>query len=829
MPPGTAVVGLREAALRQLEEAFEDTRAQQQLQVVALTGDAGSGKTTLLLELRHRLSARDDAPQLGYGRALGSTGTDNARQPVREALRDLMDHDEPEASRRMGRGALLQVLRQSAPAWLGVIPVVGPLVSALASTTDATVAAMNGRPPAPAHALPESVNQQFCTLVTRLAGESPVVLLLDDLHWSDTATADLVLTLTQSVSARPVLLVLAYRPYAGDETLVGHPARALLPRLRRYLPVPEVLLEPLDDDGVADLLLAATGEPPSTELRDWVSSRSGGNPLFVRELLDLLSGRSLLHARQGQLTLTRSGPALEDLPTTLSSVLDERLATLEDDQRSFVDAAAVLGVSFDADQAYRTAELRCDQYGLQLSLGSRGARMIAPDEVRPGRYRFTHPLFVEHLLHCLREADPTCYRVLHSRAAAVLGGHGDTDDVEWLHEMARLHRAAGEYAEAHLYSSLCAESAAASGALPVAVRHAEWAVEMADRLPSSSDRVEARILLGHLQFDSIRMGESLQTLRGARRLVVPADDPDLFARLAAALAGALSGSRLWSECRTVLADALAIEADLDPDVRAQLLMFEGASYLFGQPLDGARSLGLLVRAQQLARGPVMRAVVARHLVLAHLAVGDAPEALRAAELAHRQAAATTSPGLRFQTWLFDAYLRLALLDLDAARRAVAELVALSRRNGIGPMDIHRLTGRIEALAGDLPAAVAGWWNFVEIDLGQAADDATRRWGLTHLQLAVQELHDVRGAPAAVALLSALQETAARELAGGSGVDPHLPGRLQAYAEALRSGEDLAAGAARRGHALTLDATAVAVHSFFVADLAAGRQQWRSRV
>ncbi|MDP9458810.1 MAG: hypothetical protein M3Q22_00700 [Actinomycetota bacterium] len=103
------------------------------------------GKTTLLLELRRRLLTRDDAPQLGYGRALGASGKDSAWQPVREALRDLMEKDEPEGSGRMGRAAVVKVLRQSAPAWLGVIPVVGPVVSAVASTTDAAVAAMHGQ------------------------------------------------------------------------------------------------------------------------------------------------------------------------------------------------------------------------------------------------------------------------------------------------------------------------------------------------------------------------------------------------------------------------------------------------------------------------------------------------------------------------------------------------------------------------------------------------------------------------------------------------------------------------------------------------------------
>ncbi len=142
------------------------------------------------------------------------------------------------------------------------------------------------------------------------------------------------------------------------------------------------------------------------------------------------------------------------------------------------------------------------------------------------------------------------------------------------------------------------------------------------------------------------------------------------------------------------------------------------------------------------------------------------------------------------------------------------------------MDIHRLTGRVEGLAGDFPAAVAAWWNFLEIDLGRAADEPTRRWGLTHLQLAVQEMHDVRGRPAAMALLAALEETASAELSRGSDVDSSLPGRLRAYADAVHSGEDLTTGVVRRGHPTSLDPTAIAVHSFFVPDLTAARRQWR---
>ncbi len=80
MRPGTPVVGLRGAALQQLEATLTDARTHRRMRVVALTGEAGSGKTTLLLELRRRLTTWQEDVQIGYGRALGASGTDNARQ-----------------------------------------------------------------------------------------------------------------------------------------------------------------------------------------------------------------------------------------------------------------------------------------------------------------------------------------------------------------------------------------------------------------------------------------------------------------------------------------------------------------------------------------------------------------------------------------------------------------------------------------------------------------------------------------------------------------------------------------------------------------------------
>jgi DNA-binding CsgD family transcriptional regulator len=164
------------------------------------------------------------------------------------------------------------------------------------------------------------------TIVSRLVGDRPAVIVFEDLHWIDSESAALFERLAERTG--PQLLLGTYRP---DEVTSRHPVSALLARLERRYAVTHLRLERLDEAGTAALLAAATGAPVSYRTAAALYHRTGGNPFFLEELLRSCEGSSLEEL------------ADEPLPWSLAEVLRRQVADLDPAARRILEAAAVLG------------------------------------------------------------------------------------------------------------------------------------------------------------------------------------------------------------------------------------------------------------------------------------------------------------------------------------------------------------------------------------------------------------------------------------------------------------------------------------------------------
>jgi predicted ATPase len=119
-------------------------------------------------------------------------------------------------------------------------------------------------------------------LLDRLSERSPVVLILEDLHWADRSTRTFLAYLARNLRRERVLVILTYR---SDELHRRHPLRPLLAELDRVERTRRLELEPLDRDELSEALTDILGEPPVAELLDRLHQRAEGNPLFTEELL----------------------------------------------------------------------------------------------------------------------------------------------------------------------------------------------------------------------------------------------------------------------------------------------------------------------------------------------------------------------------------------------------------------------------------------------------------------------------------------------------------------------------------------------------------------
>src|SRR5581483_9600563 len=180
-----------------------------------------------------------------------------------------------------------------------------------------------------------------CALVT-VAAAGPGAILLDDLHWSDEATLDLLAALAQPICDVPLLLVGTYR---SDELPRAHPLRRLRHDLRRDRCLEEIELEPLTAPEVTELVTMLLGDTPAPRLASLLYDRTGGAPFFVEELVLALRDAGRLIPGPSGLTL-----ALDEqvpLPRTVRDAVLVRTAPLSERARAAAEAAAVAGHRFD--------------------------------------------------------------------------------------------------------------------------------------------------------------------------------------------------------------------------------------------------------------------------------------------------------------------------------------------------------------------------------------------------------------------------------------------------------------------------------------------------
>ena len=297
----------REAESELLGEPLERARGGAG-SLVLVAGEAGIGKTRLVREVGESAGV-----PLLWGRA--SQGAATPYAPVVAALRSHLRAD-PGAFDDVGplRAHLALLLPE--------------LGEGTAATDRAT--------------LVEAIR---CALV-RVADE-PAMVVLDDLHWSDDATLELLPALAETLDDVPVVLVGVYR---SDGLPREHALRGVRNALRRGRRLVEVSISPLDADGIADLLEEALGGRPAPSLARTIHDRTQGVPFFAEELAEALHRTGAL--TEGPRGLELAGRDVP-IPDTVRDAVLASIGDLSEPGRSAATAAAVAGDQFDAELVAR--------------------------------------------------------------------------------------------------------------------------------------------------------------------------------------------------------------------------------------------------------------------------------------------------------------------------------------------------------------------------------------------------------------------------------------------------------------------------------------------
>ena len=530
--------------------------------VVLVGGEAGIGKTRLVDEVGGRADAAGALVLLGGCISLGDGGG-LPFAPFVEALRRL-----PTALAGGQFGIDVESLRTPATVELGrLLPEFG--------TPDAADSESFARP----EWIQARIFEGLLALLRELAERATVVLILEDLHWADGSTRDLVAFLARNVRAERLVVVGTYRT---DELHRRHPLRPWLAEMDRLPRVRRIDLSRFGRSELGEQMAAILGGAPAPDLVEAIEARAEGNPFFVEELL-----------------ATRGGAQVTGIPETLREVLLSRVASLSADAQRVLGIASMDGRSVEPGllaevAAQPEAEL---EDPLRESLA---AQLLVSDPSGDGRYRFRHALLAEAVYDDLL---PSERRRLHAAYAAALDARLVPDGAEGASQLAAVaHHASAAHEPVRALRAwiLAARAASAAVAFAESLRAFERAIDLWDAVPA--DDRPSGVDLANLYHEA-----SLAALIGGR--------PERAAELARMAVRSLDADRepeRWAAANERLSRAM---------------------WIAGDPVAATEIIETTARSMERAGPSPERARVLASMASTYMLQGDHARAVPAAEAA----------------------------------------------------------------------------------------------------------------------------------------------------------------------------------------------------
>jgi DNA-binding winged helix-turn-helix (wHTH) protein len=406
LSPAPGLVG-REAGFAQLQRSLE--RAMEgERQVVFITGEVGIGKTAMVESFLLR-AARDPEIWLAHGQCLEQYGEGEAYLPLLEAVSRLC--------REPGRERLLELLRRRAPSWLLQLPWLASAAEMEEFERDAMGATR------------ERMLREMAETIEALTDKTPLVLALEDLHWSDYSTLDLISYLARRSERARLLIIGTYRPEEAPSQ--EHPLKGVKLELQVKRLCGELPLERLSEESVGEYLSARFQRGPfPVGLAQLIHRRSEGNPLFMVSAVDHLQAEGLITESAGRWQLRVELAEIEiDAPESVRQMIEKQIDRLSHDQRRALEAASVAGAEFSVaavaaglDEDLIRIEETCEELARRRQFIEAAGVGELPDGGVTSRYRFAHAFYRNVLYDRMATAQRArLHRRIAERGEAVYG------------------------------------------------------------------------------------------------------------------------------------------------------------------------------------------------------------------------------------------------------------------------------------------------------------------------------------------------------------------------------------------------------------------------
>ncbi|MGE0826290.1 MAG: AAA family ATPase [Candidatus Binatia bacterium] len=468
--PPTVIVG-RGTELQQLRRLWE-TAVQGRRQFGFLTGEPGIGKTTLFSTFIRTVVP----PQayVGVGHCVDQYGAGEPYRPILAALSRISQGPAGEY--------LVEILRAKAPSWLRSLP-------AFVSPAERATLQAQYQGTTQAQAL-----RELAEALEALSTVQPVVLVMEDLHWSDRATLAFVAVLARRPEPARLLVLGAYRPV--DVLVTEHPLQQLKAELQLHNLCEEVSVGYLQAAEVREYVMRELGASGET-LSDALHARSAGNPLFLATLVEYL--RQAGEVERPEILLPRWQALAATIPQPLWELIEVQTAMLKREEQEVLEVASVAGnewaptlVAVGQEREPAEIEQLCEGLTRRGQFLYRTEEVTWPDGTVDMQYSFRHALYREAFAQRVVGGRR---RWLHQQIGARLEAGYGTQARERAAELAVHFEQGREVEKAVHYYHLAGENALAHSAYQEAVLQVRRALALIETLPQSPARLTQELRL----------------------------------------------------------------------------------------------------------------------------------------------------------------------------------------------------------------------------------------------------------------------------------------------------------------------------------------------
>lgn len=460
----------RDAELAKMGDLLNRAAAGER-QIVFVAGEPGIGKTTLVQAFLQQ-HAQSAFVRVARGQCLEHYGAGEAYLPVLDGFSRLC--------RSVEGAEVLDVLRHQAPSWLAQMPTLLP------------PSERNTVQPRSADATRERMLREMSDAIETLTVSSSLLLVLEDLHWSDYSTLELISYLARRQDPARLMIIGTYRPV--DVILSDHPLKGVKRDLQAHGLCNELSLEFLSVDAVREYLkLKFPGHHFPLRLQRAIYRRTEGNPLFMVNLLQFLTDQRLIVQKNESWELRVDISEIEkEVPANIRQLIEEQIERLSADECRVLEAATVAGmecssVAIAAGLAMplEWVEQHCEELARRHQFLSPAWLVELPDGTITPRHRFIHVLYREvpyRLIPAMRRSQ--IHRRIGERGVAIYGERASDIAPELAMHFEQSH----DWPRALEYLLLAAENAMARSAHHEAAKLAGRGVEILNSIPESAER-----------------------------------------------------------------------------------------------------------------------------------------------------------------------------------------------------------------------------------------------------------------------------------------------------------------------------------------------------